>query len=587
MIHPNIIVRASGPRNAKLAAIAMAPAKQEVSSGIPLVGPSGKIFNEALDTAKTSRAAVFVTNLVQFYVDDNDLYAIPEEIMARERDRVFREIETVKPNCLLVLGGDTLDFLTASSISTTIPKKGKYKGQPRLETFGAKEGIIKWRGSIFEIVTPRGHRQKCVAAMHSASFIRGQWKWLPLFKYIDVPRAVTQSSFPEMRLTSREAIVGPSFKIASDYLRYLNEQEWVSVDYEGTSHITCLGAGASNGQAICVPLNRVGRSSYWTVTEEMSLWKLWCQLMRNPKVKKIAQNAGYEWIKSWLYGIYPFPLGLDTMLAHHSLYPDWGGAADEWTKRKRSIDNPGHGLALITSQYTDQPYYKDDGRHWTPSLGEEVFWRYNALDVMVTYESAMKMKAELESVGLWEAYERDKHGPFYKTLQMEWDGIAIDLERREVVRAETLEALNVARTELQDLLGMQVVTKQLKKGKRDGASLNLASPAQMQAFYQRIGYKIPVDRKTGRPSVNKDTLEGWAIQGDRRIELILTCRKLQDFTNDVLDMKLDANGRTHCHFSIGGTNGQRWSSSRSILGTGTNLQNLARQGPARSLFLPS
>jgi len=53
------------------------------------------------------------------------------------------------------------------------------------------------------------------------------------------------------------------------------------------------------------------------------------------------------------YGIYPNPLGCDTMHMHHCLYPDFGGIMDEWSKRKRDIDNPGHGLALLTSQYTD------------------------------------------------------------------------------------------------------------------------------------------------------------------------------------------------------------------------------------------
>lgn len=565
MIFTSLRVPASGPKSAKLAAIGMSPQKWELADGIPFMGPSGKIFNEALATSKVSRASVFVTNMCNFYIDDNDLYSVPSEIMDAERFRVFNELEQVKPNCLFIMGGDTLWFLTG------------------------KDGIQKWRGSIFELTLPSGRKQKCIAAMHPASFLRGQWKWMPLFKYIDVPRAVTQSSFADLRLTPRAAIVGPSFRQAREYIIESNQKEWVSIDYEGTSHITCLGLGWTATEAMCVPLSRVGSPSYWTLEEEMELWRLWCVLLQNPKVKKIAQNAAYEWIKSWLYGVYPNPLGLDTMLAHHCLYPDWGGAFDEWTKRKRNPDNPGHGLALITSQYTDQPFYKDEGRHWRPEAGEIAFWRYNCLDVMVTFESAMKMIEELRHNGLWDTYIRSYNEILEPSLRMEWYGIQIDLTRKEEARVELMKEIEEARSALQDSIKMRVITKAEKKGQKPQIDvLNLASPVQMKAFFTKRGYKIPLKRETGRPTLDKDALARLAIRhSDPDIGFMLTMKKTQDLINDVIDQELDESGRIHCHFKLGGTNGTRWSSTESILGSGTNLQNLPRQGVARSLFLPS
>src|SRR5262245_58893957 len=117
MIHPNRIVPASGPRSGvKLAAIGMAPQKWELVNGIPFDGPSGKIFNETLLASKIHRASVYVTNLVNFYIDDNNLYSVPLEIMEQQRDRVFRELEEVRPNCLLIMGADTLDLLTTERI---------------------------------------------------------------------------------------------------------------------------------------------------------------------------------------------------------------------------------------------------------------------------------------------------------------------------------------------------------------------------------------------------------------------------------------------------------------------------------------
>lgn len=585
MIYTNRIVPASGPRsNVALAAIGMSPQKWEFANGIPFDGPSGKIFNEALLSSKMHRAGVFVTNICNFLIDDNNLYSVPQDIMERERDRVFRELETVKPNVLLVMGSDTLDLLTATSIYTNPKTKELY-------TNGAKNGIVKWRGSIFTITTPRGYEQKCVAAMHPASFIRGQWKWLPIYKYVDVPRAVTQSSSPMMNLSIRNALIAPSFLSAKEYLMESMKQEYVSIDYEGRRHISCLGLGWSPSEAMCIPMSRVGDPSYWPLSQEIELWQLWCQLLQSPKVKKICQNASYEWIKSWQYGIYPNPLGIDTMHIHHCLYPDFGGISDEWEGKKRDIDNPGHGLAFITSQYTDQPFYKDDGRHWHPSMGEHSFWRYNCLDVMVTVEAAIKMQKEAIASGLWEVYQNEYLAYFEKSLQQEWDGVAIDVEKREAVKKDQLLDLAFIGEKLQILTGYKhVIAKNPRKGmKTSEGTLNLASNKQLQHFlYDELKLPKKYHSKTKKLTTNKEAIHLLALQTNNEpLRQLVKMREIDHFIKQVCEAKLDDNNRIHCHTKIGGTNGTRVSSAKSILESGTNLQNLPRQGPGRSFFLPS
>lgn len=566
MIFPSLRVKASGPTtNVKLAAIGMSPQKWELSGGRPFSGPSGKILDSALLTQKVNRAQVYVTNLIEFLVDDNDLYSVPPDLLELERRRVWNELALVNPNCLLIMGGDTLHLLTG------------------------KDGITKWRGSIFEIQSPQGRVQKCVAAMHPANFIRGQWKWLPVFRYIDVPKAVTQSSFPELRLTPREKIVGPSFRTVVDGLREARTKEWVAIDYEGRKHLTCLGLGWSSTSSLCVPMSRVGSPSYWPVDQEMTIWKLWCELLQDPGVKKIAQNAPFEWIKSWIYGIYPNPLGLCTMHGHHRLYPDFGGADDEWTMKKRNIDNPGHGLAFQTSQYTDIPYYKDDGRHWTPAMGERSFWEYNCLDVMAAFEIGMKQIAELQNAGLWEAYQTGYLDEFEPALAMEWFGVLVDAARREEVRASLIAEMEEHKIALRADIGYDVITKTEKKGQKPiPGVLNLASTKQMQNFfYKEQKFKLRINRNTGRPTLDKDALQAFAIRYKHPwIARMIKLRQIQDNINDVIDQKLDEFNYMHSHYKLGGTNGSRWSSTESILGGGTNLQNLPRVGVARTLFLP-
>lgn len=559
----------------------MAPAKWELADKRPFTGFSGRILDDTLAFHKVSRASVRITNLCSFYIDDNNLYSVPQEIMETERLRVFREIEETAPNILLILGGDTLDLLTATKIVTT--KKGE------LATVGSKSGVTKWRGSIFTLVLPSGRQQKCLVAMHPANFIRGQWKWLPVWKYIDVARAVTQSSFPEIHQKQRTSIIGPSFQEANQYLLTALDQKEVTIDYEGREFITCLGIGWSSSEAICIPLNRVGSATYWSLEEESILWKLWCQLLESPQVKKNAQNAAFEWMKSWLHGIYPNPLGIDTMLLHHCLYPDFGGITDEWSRKKRDIDNPGHGLAFLVSQYTDHPFYKDDGRHWTPAQGEQAFWNYNCLDVMLTHEIAGKLREEAAAAGLMEVYERNYNGTLENSLRMEWYGILQDLDKRERVKSASLADIATRLDTLSDALKLKVITKAGKGQKPAPGTLNLASPKQMLDFIVRIKkYKAGVKRRTGAITVDKDTLNALAIKhDDDHLRQIIKIREIQDFVNDWCNPKVDTNGYLHSHFKIGGTNGTRWSSTESILGSGTNIQNPPRQGPARSFFLPT
>jgi hypothetical protein len=44
-----------------------------------------------------------------------------------------------------------------------------------------------------------------------------------------------------------------------------------------------------------------------------------------------------------------------------------------------------HKLQFMTRQYTREPYYKDDGHHWTLKYMDK-FRRYNCLDACVTRE---------------------------------------------------------------------------------------------------------------------------------------------------------------------------------------------------------
>jgi len=114
------------------------------------------------------------------------------------------------------------------------------------------------------------------------------------------------------------------------------------------------------------------------------------------------------------------------------------------------------------------------------------------------------------------------------------------------------------------------------------------SPKQMnKLLYETKGYQVRRNPKTGRPTADKGALRYFADKkGDTLLEDIVKLRETLDLIGDIIDQPLGPQGRMHTHFKLGGTDGQRWSSTESILGSGTNLQNIPREGVARKLFIP-
>lgn len=52
-------------------------------------------------------------------------------------------------------------------------------------------------------------------------------------------------------------------------------------------------------------------------------------------------------------------------------------------------------LQFMVKQYTRIPYYKDEGKHWSPKQ-KKAYMRYNALDCVATYEVYLKQEEEFK-----------------------------------------------------------------------------------------------------------------------------------------------------------------------------------------------
>ena len=308
----------------KIAFVAEAPSTEEVEKGIPLVGPSGRIFNSMLATAGLDRSEFFVTNVFDEKLPGNNVAAWCVDLKtAREQkltdlppigaagflkqehrwqlERLKQELLDVRPDVIVPLGGTALWAFTGSS------------------------GIAGQRGSIVSAshVIPGA---KLLPTFHPAAVMH-QWKFFSVVVGDFIKANMEALRGPKIILPERRLMVEPILSDIEAILPTLLSSDLLSVDIEtGWGQITCLGFAPDSDTAICIPFvdRRNASRSYWSsVEEEVKAWGLVKQVMESD-TPKLGQNfGGYDayWFLEKM-DIQPRNLRHDTRLIHHTLYPE-------------------------------------------------------------------------------------------------------------------------------------------------------------------------------------------------------------------------------------------------------------------------
>ncbi len=113
-----------GPRRAALMLIGEQPGDVEDLSGLPFVGPAGKMLDRALAAAGIDRAAVYVTNVVKHFKWEprgkRRIHTKPSagEILAC-RPWLDTEIAVVKPRAIVCLGATAAQALLGRQFRVT------------------------------------------------------------------------------------------------------------------------------------------------------------------------------------------------------------------------------------------------------------------------------------------------------------------------------------------------------------------------------------------------------------------------------------------------------------------------------------
>jgi uracil-DNA glycosylase family 4 len=369
-------VGGEGSPNAKIMIIGEAPGSQEDLMGRPFVGPAGELLDQLLRDAGINRGMLYVTNISKYKLPNNNFDGF--DLVHNPKDKalevLWTEINTVNPNVIVALGSNVLRELT-----------GKSK-------------IANWRGSILQSV--RGY-PKVVPTFRPAHLlymrdsddesdneISGYWqKFIIAF---DLQRAVKQSSFKEFRLPDRLLHVAKSSSDLYSFLQRHKDRHYCAVDIEVIHSIpVCIALSFTRSEALSIPLlDQINGMKLCDIpTHDLAFcWNMIDKVLNDPKIKILGQNYKFDQERlERICGITTHSLFCDTMMMSHTLYPELP-----------------KGLAFLCSFYTEEPYYKDEGKEFNPKKDKlDRLYLYNAKDAAVTmevFEEQLKEYAEIFGV---------------------------------------------------------------------------------------------------------------------------------------------------------------------------------------------
>lgn len=505
MSQNDIYVPAEGPSNAKLALVGEAPGADEERQGRPFVGPSGQLVDSLLSQVGAPRETVYLTNVVKYRPPGNDIKAL--HLIGRSIEdsvpQLQLELESLKPNCVIAIGGTALTALT-----------------------GLK-GIEKYRGSILQSSLVHS---KVVPTIHPAAILHGEgeggmksWKDLTYIKW-DFERAKKQSESSEYDPPRRNLFIARNALDLDRFIRKYEGHQFVSVDIETFRTLPiCIGLAFSADEAISVPLffSEMSRS------DRIFCWQELSNLLANPSIFKIGQNFKFDQrlLRQCVndtvnFGFKVNSFFFDTMLAFRILYPELPSS-----------------LQFSTSVLTEEPYYKDEGHEYNPKRDKfDRLLLYNAKDAAVTYEVFEKELEELQERNLEEFFftrQMPLH-PLYSNVELR--GIKRDSFQKRVLEEKYKEQQEELEDELFSLTSDYLETPiNVNSNGRNGDVPKLLFGLM----------KLPARKATDEMTL--DAMMRNAVKDPRKkrvLELILEVRKVRKTIGTYINHEVDSRGRT-------------------------------------------
>lgn len=524
-----------GPKTAKLAIVAEKPGRDELralletGSGRPLIGSSGKDLDRFLIRAGSHRSQVYLTNSVKTF----DALGNPTtEEIKNEQITLYKELLSLPNlNCIIAMGKAALLSLSNFQLG----------------------GIQQWRGSVI----PSFIRKKMVPCFHPSFYMHGEWRFKPIVEH-DIRRALAEAEFPEIKRKTRHYYVEPTFAEAKEWLCSFIGKKEISFDVEGYRFINCIAFSSSPEEAFCIPLCRGDRTPYWSVQEEVEIWRLIQLVLQQKEVCYVTQYGLSDCWKLWRHGIVtPFMFrGFDTMYAHRLL----------------ATDLP-HTLEFLVSLYTDEYYYKDEAGDWLGSnpVPDRQFWTYNGKDAALTLECKRGIEEELKEKNLFAYFMEEMQARFNSVLRTQEIGIKVDKARLVEIRRQLYEDLTLIKGQMNEHIGWIPNTR---------------SKLDMKKFFDQFSIRYE-PTKTGKAKSNEEYMLKYAARSSeaaqQAIGLCLEVSRRETLVSNFFHLRLDRQDFYHPSLDLSHAKTGRDSSKGSEEG-GPQIQNIPEF--AKIIFIP-
>lgn len=511
-----------------LAIVGEAPGSEEERAGRPFMGSSGALLTSMLGAVGIPRGECYLTTIVKTRPLNNNFDNLYEDAERRtpkpELGQAYKdlklELDAVAPKVIVALGAEALKALTGHA------------------------SIKKYRGTMIHQTSRR------ILGTYAPSYIlRGMYEERPIVE-ADLAKAYRQALNPYRPKNNFN--INPTFEEVCEFLTHRPSR--LALDIETVGMVTrMIGFAWSRTDALIIPFLK-GREHYWPEHEEAHILYGLGKLLADPKVGKYIQNFPFDYtVLANEFGFEINNIVMDTMVAHHLLYPELP-----------------KGLDTICSLHTDQPMYWDYQAEAHDSTAI-----YCGYDNVVTFEAAEEFESQLIERGMKDFHDQLVLPSELAFMRIQSRGVKIDTATRDVLRAEAEAKIAADSAKLNEVLGRE---------------LNPWSPKQVsELVYDQ--WKLPkqVNPKTKKVTTDDDSLnilirKSTNPQIRTALELILSCRKTRVYKSTFLEMNLTPEGRVRTSYNIAGTVTRRLSSSATIDNIGGNLQNYPR-GEPRKVFI--
>lgn len=474
-----------GPIGAKLMILGEGPSYQETADGQPFKGPSGNELNKLLKDAGINRNECWITNVCKYEVPSNQKgQKIPYGIRAanvgidiqEQLKELQEEINGIRPNCILALGGTALWALS-----------GRNK-------------ISNFRGSIMH-----GMGRKFVSTYHPAHLLhseQGEFKgyWNRALMVHDFKRAKKQSLFPELQLPQRSLQICQSSYQLEQFLNQYKNYKKSAVDIEAGGHCLpiCIGLAFSKSHGMTVPLWNTDGISHMPDSDLTRCWILVADKLM--EIDVIGQNFNYDRDKIKRLGFIIKHLKSDVMMKAFAINPELP-----------------KNLALQTSLYTEEPFYKDEGMY--EGKIEDLLIGC-ARDACVTFEIDENMDSDLDEL---------QQRPFFENFLMKLPDFYYEIEQTGFrINPETRDFLIHKYIEWDEKLKYQLF-------KLCGEEVNVNAHAKLKTLlFDKLG--MPTRAGTGEEELTELlNLQSFTNEDHRKIvELVLEDRRVKKTINTYL-----------------------------------------------------